>query len=150
MTNEQRFTEVMALMMGIQAIYLEPCPCSKCGTDLASWSPITPEGELTPEVRKFCEKELAEWWNQYLYETHGNTWLSTKGWKRFDIILKAQLDWRNLWGWMKKNREWNEKECPECGGQGGWHRPDDYGDMCFNCNGTGKVPRWDVAMEGEG
>lgn len=57
-------------------------------------------------VKDFMEKEMPEVWNQYLYETHGNVWLSTKGWKRYDVILNAQLSLTNLITYLLDNQEW--------------------------------------------
>lgn len=63
-------------------------------------------------VKDFMEKEMPEEWNQYLYETHGNVWLSTKGWKRYDVILNAMLDLDNLLSFLLSNTEmWGWKEC---------------------------------------
>lgn len=63
-------------------------------------------------IKDFMEKEMPEVWNQYLYETHGNVWLSTKGWKRYDVILNAQLSLDNLLSFLMENTEmWGWEEC---------------------------------------
>jgi len=69
-------------------------------------------------IQNFMERELPEVWNQYLYETHGNVWLSTKGWKRYDVILNAMLDLDNLLAFLLEHTEWHvpSKGRPLCRG----------------------------------
>jgi len=64
-------------------------------------------------IQNFMERELPEVWNQYLYETHGNVWLSTKGWKRYDVILNAMLDLDNLLAFLLEHTEWAYFDYPD-------------------------------------
>lgn len=159
MTDLERFTETMAKMMG----YCKYAPlnedddclfhdeyicetnklCSKVG-----WSPITPDGELTPEVRKWLEQELPEAWKYYLSDTSMNAMIMSDG--NIIAVLNAQLDWRNLWGWMKENTDsWLYRKCTTCNGSGLWYRGGDK-EFCISCNGTGRVAKWDVEKWLEG
>lgn len=142
MTDLERFTETMAKMMGGDLM-------KHPGSDLvinkktwAIWSPITPEGELTPEVRKWWEQELPEAWEEYcdfIYCNIDFTNIRTF----YSEVLAAQLSAENLWKWMRENTEWNEKECPSIRAKLVHH-------ICDRCNGTGHIAKWDVEKWLEG
>jgi hypothetical protein len=154
MTDLERFTQAMAVMMG----YCKYAPlnedddcsfhdeyicetnklCSKVG-----WFLITPEGELTPEVRKWWIKNLERPYREYLRSLELSDAIFTQ---------EAQLSWRNLWKWMRENTEWNEQECPVCWGEGFYETGESpvIENKCPECNGTGRVARWDVEKWLEG
>jgi hypothetical protein len=164
MTDQERFTQTMARMMNKDTEsnwWCEKCNCivnpygvtynethEVCGYPVIwkdSWSSITPEGELTPEVRKWWEKELPDAYDLYcadVYEQGYGRDLQAK--YQYIELVRATLDWRNLWGWMKENTDsWLYRKCTTCNGSGLWYRGGDK-EFCISCNGTGRVARWDV------
>lgn len=167
MNDLERFTSCISRMMDkdIESNWwCEKCQCSvdgirvtyqetheNCGYPVIwkeGWSPITPEGELTPEVRKWLEQELPEAWKYYLSDTSMNAMIMSDG--NIIAVLNAQLDWRNLWGWMKENTDsWLYRKCTTCNGSGLWYRGGDK-EFCISCNGTGRVAKWDVEKWLEG
>lgn len=136
MTDQQRFTEVMAKMMGYK-------------TYSNFISAVTENSEIAYGVRKWWAENLPEAWEKYLEDIMHTDVLHQQEYK---LLLNAQLDWRNLWKWMKKNQSlWNEKECPKC--QDGWIETSAYNETCTdakvktrcqNCNGTGRIARWEL------
>lgn len=144
MTDIERFTQAMAEMMGkhihnweihfsdsLGSYGYKYFTCS-CGTwewsKTPDWSPITPEGELTPEVRKWWIKNLERPYREYLRSLELSDAIFTQ---------EAQLSWRNLWKWMRENTDsWLYRGCMyKCG-------------MCGkkDCKyyGIGKVAKWNV------
>jgi hypothetical protein len=119
--------------------------CKNCGETYyyADKFSTSLDGEITKEVRDRMAKEMPEWWEKYLIHITSETGKNElyKGNNFATLTLDKQLSIINLVQYIVDNyKEMFMEECPECFGKGGWHRPDDYGDMCFECNGTGKIP----------
>lgn len=132
MTDSQRFTQVMAVMMGIEGLK---------ESFVAKWLPITPDGEITPECRKWLGKET--WWNTYLVHcsNQARESVGVNSIKWLYLVLSAE----NLWRWMCANRDkWLYEKCPKCSGTE-FSNVEHVGRfICDLCNGTGRVAKWDV------
>lgn len=156
MTDKERFTQVMAVMMGrclhesdIQDFYddLKMVPrCKYCGKYFTEqWSPITESDWLTEEVVRWWMKEMPDEWRKYVESTWKECIKQTFGGEVLEIILF----YGTLLAWMQENRGWNRKECLYC----------DNGNVsldekiklnpeyvthfdCDYCHGSGTIPRW--------
>lgn len=152
MTDLERFTQTMTMMMGGDLMKHPESDLVINKKTWAIWSPITPEGELTAEVRKWWAENLPEEWEEYcdfIYCDIDFTNIRTF----YSEVLAAQLSAENLWKWMRENADsWLMEPCMPCSGVGGSRLPDDEEDydLCPECNGTGHIAKWDVEKWLEG
>lgn len=147
MTDQERFTQAMAEMMGLEFVSSVISPCLYIKKKDGSCFPaINEHGELTPECRKWWVENLPEAYDLYcadVYEQGYGRDLQAK--YQYIELVRATLDWRNLWNWMLENVDsWLYEDCPKCHGTE-FSNVEHVGRfICDLCNGTGRIARWEL------